>query len=170
MLICAADRLKLLDHFSVTLRQTGQEAGVCVQIQTRHHVNSLSEDQGTQLLHQILVNTKFWAVSTATGKRTVQSNSSGFPSWAKWTLAGAVTSSVWTSRILNIHPCAPVQVLINSTFHRGHHEPFFYTSFLWAAIRIYSYKVSEKHKHLLWNIFFRLFSDLFYYSTFYRVS
>lgn len=30
MLICAADCLKLLDRFSVTLRQMGQEAGVCV--------------------------------------------------------------------------------------------------------------------------------------------
>lgn len=57
--LCCRPFLQLLDRFSVTLRQVGQEAGVCacVQIQTRHHVNSLSEDQGTRLLHQTLAST-----------------------------------------------------------------------------------------------------------------
>ena len=48
MLICAADLTP--GPFQSNIKR--QEADVCVcSIQTRHHVNSLSKDQGTRLLH-----------------------------------------------------------------------------------------------------------------------
>lgn len=43
--------LELLDRFGLGIRLEGREAGLCVLIQTRHHVNPLSKDQGTQTFY-----------------------------------------------------------------------------------------------------------------------
>ena len=45
--------------------------------------------------------TKFWAMTTVTCKHTVHSD---LFAWVRRSLAGAVTFSILTSRILNIHP------------------------------------------------------------------
>lgn len=100
-----------------------------VLIQTKYHVNSLSENQGTQFLHKMLVYTEILCNCHCHLQTYCIKKLCGF------SVVSQVNSSRCSNKNVNLdimntqHSSIPISVLVNSTLHAGHQEfwLFFFT-------------------------------------------